>query len=335
MLRRKGAVLLMVCAAVGSGCSSGQPSDQLMVTDKPVAAAAAVSPPAATPPAGTVTALDESVTAIAYEPSTRTLAVGVDDPPAVRLYHLGDTLTQERELTRSSPVESLTVEDRSVLVSGKNQVVRISLPDGRETGVGSLRGTPVSATTFDDRTLVAMRDERAVAVVKGGRTQRMITGDLMSADQVLSTGKRAIVLDRLRNAVFQLDVAAGAVEEGLRAGRGATNAVTDRFGRVLVTDTRGGALLAFSVDPLLLRQNYPVPGAPYGIAYDRERDLAWVTLTGTNEVVGYDVAGEQPEEKYRFPTVRQPNTVAVDPDSGRVVVASGTGDGIQVIQDEF
>ena len=34
----------------------------------------------------------------------------------------------------------------------------------------------------------------------------MITGDLMSADQVLSTGKDAVVLDRLRNAVFELDV---------------------------------------------------------------------------------------------------------------------------------
>ena len=55
------------------------------------------------------------------------------------------------------------------------------------------------------------------------------------------------------------------------------------------------------------------------------------TLTERNEVVGYDVAGEQPEEKYRFPTVSQPNTVAVDPRTGRVVVASGTGDGIQVI----
>jgi DNA-binding beta-propeller fold protein YncE len=139
------------------------------------------------------------------------------------------------------------------------------------------------------------------------------------------------VLDRLRNAVFELDVPGARIMQGLRAGQGATNAVTDRFGRVLVTDTRGGALLAFSLDPLLMRQNYPVPGAPYAIAYDEERDLAWVTLTETNEVVGYDVAGEEPEEKYRFPTVSQPNTVAVDPRTGRVLVASGTGDGIQVI----
>ena len=326
MLRRKVAVLLMVCAAVGSGCSSNnEPRDELMVTDNPVAAVAAVSPPAATTPAGTVTAAGD-VTAMAYDPKSSTLAVATKD--AIQLYRVGDTLTATK--TVAVTAESLTVDGDAFLAAGGGEVVRIT-PDGESEPTTSFRGEPVSATSFDGRTLVAVRDERAVAVVKDDRIQRMITGDLMSADQVLSTGKDAVVLDRLRNAVFQLDVPAGDVEQGLRAGQGATNAVTDRFGRVLVTDTRGGALLAFSVDPLLLRQNYPVAGAPYAIAYDRERDIAWVTLTKTNEVVGYEVAGEQPKEKYRFPTVSQPNTVAVDPSSGRVIVASGTGDGIQVI----
>jgi DNA-binding beta-propeller fold protein YncE len=329
MLRRKVAVLLMVCAAVGSGCSSGQPSDELMVTDKPVAAVAATSPPAATAPAGAVTPLSDPVTAIAYDLATSTLAVAVED--SVRLYQLGDTLTAGKQVDLPN-VTSLTVEDGAVLATGANQVTRIALPDAAVAETATFRGEPVSTATLGDRTLVAVRDERAVAVVDGDKIQRMITGDLMSADQVLSTGKGAVVLDRLRNAVFELDVPGATVSQGLRAGQGATNAVTDRFGRVLVTDTRGGALLAFSLDPLLLRQNYPVEGAPYGIAYDRKRDLAWVTLTATNEVVGYDVAGEEPKEKYRFPTVSQPNTVAVDPSTGRVVVASGTGDGIQVIE---
>jgi hypothetical protein len=327
MLRRKVAVLLMVCAAVGSGCSSGQPSDELMVTDNPVAAAAAVSPPATTPPAGAVTALAGDVTAMAFEPESNTLAVATKD--TVQLYLLGDTLTPAASVPAA--VKSLTVDGRAFLATGANEVVRVGVPHGRLSLATSFVGTPTSATTFDGRTLVALPDERAVAVVKDERVQRMITGDLMSADQVLSTGKSAVVLDRLRNAVFELDVPGGNIEEGLRAGKGATNAVTDRFGRVLVTDTRGGALLAFSVDPLLMRQNYPVAGAPYAIAYDRERDIAWVTLTETNEVVGYEVAGEQPKEKYRFPTVSQPNTVAVDQNTGRVIVASGTGDGIQVI----
>ena len=328
MLRRKVAVLLMVCAAVGSGCSSGQPSDELMVTDNPVAAAAAVSPPATTAPAGAVTALPDDVTAMAYEPESGTLAVASKD--TVRLYPLVDALGTPR--TVQVAAESLTVDDGAFLATGANQVTRVSAKDGATSPAGSFRGTPVSATSFDGRTLVAVRDERAVAIVKDDKVQRMISGDLMSADQVVSTGKGAVVLDRLRNAVFELDVPGASVSQGLRAGQGATNAVTDRFGRVLVTDTRGGALLAFSLDPLLMRQNYPVAGAPYAIAYDSKRDLAWVTLTETNEVVGYDVAGEEPKEKYRFPTVSQPNTVAVDPRTGRVMVASGTGDGIQVIE---
>ncbi|MDQ3788755.1 MAG: hypothetical protein M3422_16125 [Actinomycetota bacterium] len=326
MLRRKVAVLLVVCAAVGSGCSSGQQGDELMVTDNPVAAVAAKSPPAATKPAGTVTALADDVTAMAYEPGSGTLAVAGKD--TVLLYPLADTLGEPTTVPLAA--ESLTVADGAFLAAGANKVVRVAV-DGATSDAGSFRGEPVSTAEFDGRTLVAMRDERAVAIVEDAKVQRMISGDMMSADQVLSTGKGAVVLDRLRNAVFELDVPDASVSQGLRAGKGATNAVTDRYGRVLVTDTRGGALLAFSLDPLLMRQNYPVPGAPYAIAYDRERDLAWVTLTETNQVVGYDVAGEEPKERYRFPTVSQPNTVAVDPRTGRVMVASGTGDGIQVI----
>lgn len=325
MLRRKVAVLLMVCAAVCSGCGSDQPTDELMVTDNPVAAVAAVSPPATTTPAGTVIRSTD-VLATAFEPTTSTLAVSTED--AIQLYHLGDTLAPTKRIDLAAA--SLTVDGTAFLAAGARKLVRVTI-DGRTSPATEFRGEPVSATTFDGRTLVAIRNERAVAIVEDDRVQRMITGDMMSADQVLSTGKDAVVLDRLRNAVFELDVADGSVAQGLRAGQGATNAVTDRFGRVLVTDTRGGALLAFSFDPLLLRQNYPVAGAPYAIAYDRERDIAWVTLTRTNEVVGYEVAGEQPKEKYRFPTVSQPNAVAVDPSSGRVIVASGTGNGIQVI----
>jgi DNA-binding beta-propeller fold protein YncE len=71
---------------------------------------------------------------------------------------------------------------------------------------------------------------------------------------------------------------------------------------------------------------------PYGIASDPKRDLAWVTLTASNEVVGFDMTGGAPVQRYRLPTVRQPNSVAVDPDSGRVFVASANGEGVSVIQ---
>lgn len=328
MLRRKVAALLVLCAAVGSGCSSGQPSDELMVSDNPTAATPARSPAAGTP-AGAVLPLAGSPTSMVVADDL--LAVAVDS--TVLLYPLlADGLGRPTTVPLSAPADTLSVDGDQLLASvgAGGELVRVTLPGGA-AAPAAIDGEPVSATAFGDRTLVAVRDQQAVAVLDGDRTQRMISGGLLSADVVLSPGEHAVVFDRLRNAVFELNVPAGTVDEGLRAGQGSTNAVTDRFGRVLVADTRGDALLAFSVDPLLLRQNYPVPGAPYGLAYDRERDVLWVTLTETNEVVGYDITGEEPQERHRFPTVEQPNTVTVDEKSGRVIVASATGKGIQVI----
>lgn len=330
MSRRLGAAVVAI--ATLAGCSSnGQPRDELMVSDNPVAATAAHSPAPATTPTGSVLPLS-AVSAAIVDDRTRTLAVAVDNPPGLRLYDLDKLDGEPRTVDLAAAAESLTLaaEGGPLLVSTGKTVVRVSLPSA-EVAPSSVDGTAANATAYRDSTLVAVRDRKSVAVLNGGDT-RMITGGLLSADQVYAVGDRAAVLDRLRNAVFELDVAKGTVGEGLRAGQGATNGTVDRFGRILVTDTRGGALLAFSLDPLLMRQRFPVPGGPYAITFDPRRDLAWVTLTETNEVVGYDVAGEQPEERYRFPTVGQPNSVAVDPASGRVIVASANGGGVQVIQ---
>jgi hypothetical protein len=336
MLRRLVATGLAGCTALVVGCSTDrQPTDELMVGGTPVAATPAQAPRVTTSPAGAVTPLTGNATAMVLDPGTRLLAVGIDAPPAVLLFRPDEMTAPPRVVPLPGPPDTLTLAGDGgpllAAVGSSHQLVRIPLPDG-QVEPKTLDGAPVSATRFGECTLVAVQDRQAIAVLDDrGAVQRVISGGLFSADQVLSTGDGAVVLDRLRNAVFELDVPAGTVEQGLRAGQGATNAVTDRFGRVLVADTRGGALLAFSLDPLLLRQSYPVPGAPYGIAYDRERDLVWVTLTEKNEVVGYHVAGEQPQERYRFPTVAQPNTVTVDPISGRVIVASASGQGVQVV----
>jgi DNA-binding beta-propeller fold protein YncE len=116
--------------------------------------------------------------------------------------------------------------------------------------------------------------------------------------------------------------ASGQREQGLRAGNGARHVVADRTGRFVVADTRDGELLVFSTGPLYLRQRYPVPGSPYGMAYDPARHVVWLTLTARNEVVGLDLSDGAPKEIARYPTVWQPNSVTVDPGSGTVFVAS-------------
>jgi DNA-binding beta-propeller fold protein YncE len=95
-----------------------------------------------------------------------------------------------------------------------------------------------------------------------------------------------------------------------------------------VSDTRGDALLVFEVSPSVRQiARLELPGSPYSVAYDARRDRVWVTLTGRNEVVEIDATASPPTVLNRLPTVRQPNTVAVDAGTGRVFV-TGTADGV-------
>ncbi len=152
-------------------------------------------------------------------------------------------------------------------------------------------------------------------------------------DAVVTQGDTAVVLDRGQTSVTSLSADGTSAEHALRAGEGATTMAADAAGRVLVADTRGGELLVYGVDPLMLRQRYPVPDAPYGLTAGpgNRSGLAWVAQTATNTVVGYDLATGIPVEKVRYRTVQQPNTLAFDDASNTLYVVSGAGKGVQVI----
>jgi len=103
--------------------------------------------------------------------------------------------------------------------------------------------------------------------------------------------------------------------------------IAARGERLFVVDTRGDALIEVLTDPLRVHRRTSVPGAPYGIAFDPVRKRFWVTLTASNRVA------ELTDRRLlrTFPTVRQPNSVAVDPSSGRVFVASRSDGTLQLL----
>src|SRR5690349_2540535 len=148
-------------------------------------------------------------------------------------------------------------------------------------------------------------------------------------DWLVAQGNTTVVLDRGQTSVTTVG-ADGSAQQALRAGRGATSMAADPAGRVLVADTRGGQLLVYGVDPLILRQAYPVPQAPYGLVGSSA--LAWVSQTVSNIVIGYDLSTGIPVEKVRYPTVQQPNSLAFDEASDTLYVVSGSGAGVQVIE---
>lgn len=111
-------------------------------------------------------------------------------------------------------------------------------------------------------------------------------------------------------------------EEEVPAGVGPTDVAVGDGGRVYVTDTDGGSVLLFRTEPELgLVRRAALPGKPYAAATDREKGKLWVTVTETNEAVQLTADGA-PRIQRRFPTVRQPNAIAVDDATGRVEVAS-------------
>jgi hypothetical protein len=56
-----------------------------------------------------------------------------------------------------------------------------------------------------------------------------------------------------------------------------------------------------------------------------------VTLTAKNRLVQYVLEDGAPREIASFPTVRQPNSVTVDPVSGRVFVAGREKGELQIL----
>ncbi|WP_226435929.1 YncE family protein [Rhodococcus yananensis] len=328
LVRRAAAVVGMV-AILATGCSSTDDSSSDLPTIEPATPAAA--PATTTDPAGTVRAfpaVDELITV----PGSTVLAAWTTDEQLLLLDGAG---AEPRGV--DLPFEANTVDagpDGTVLVLGSDELARVDVGSGEVTSQATLDGELVSAAVLaDGHLLIGTADGTVwnIAPDPAGVDRPTTIDGLASADVVVTSGDAAAVLDRRQTSITELDLVDGRLGIALRAGTGASEMISDPFGRVMVTNTNGDELLVYTLDSLVLRQRYPVGPAPYAVTYDAARDLVWVTLTGSNEVVGYDLSTGIPRERHRFATVRQPNSVAVDPADGTLVVASATGDGLQRI----
>ncbi|MCX4092888.1 YncE family protein [Nocardia sp. alder85J] len=350
--RWTGGVLAAV-AAVGvlTGCSSQQSGGK---TPAAAPASAAVSPPVTTAPAGSVTTAP-AIAALVAAPGGGRLAELAADGVTVTLTDLtgpGTAGNPAPAAPSASPAangpaagsgpspRAVTLPARAatlapggpgeVLAAAGAQIVHI------DTATGATRTTPVGADTRavarrDDGTLaVALADHRVLIVGDDGHVVHTVTG-LTGADTVAAAGDTVAVLDLAQTSLTELDLAHGKPALALRAGTGATGLIADHYQRLLVTDTAGGTLLVYTADPLVLRQRFPVGSSPYALAYDQRSETVWVTMTGSNEVVGFDLSTGIPEEVGRFATVRQPDSVTIDDRTGDMFVGSATGDGLQRI----
>lgn len=323
-----GVVLILTCFVGLVGCAAEPPAE------RPGAAEPAVAPPLTVDPAGRITELGSNPEGVAFDPITGLLAVAVREPNRLLLI---DGATGQVQTVVPLPGHArhlqLAAPGGPVLVPGEdsNELIQVALPTGTltTTEVGAY---PHDATRVESGRIV-VGDEKGgtLSVIEGGAVTQTFD-DLTQPGGLAPVGDLVGAIDVADFSLSVYDVAAGQRLGRVPAGDGPTHIVADARGGLLVADTRGNALLAFSIDPLEMTTSVPLPGTPYGLAYDPLHDIAWVTLTASNEVVGFDVSGTAPREVARFPTVRQPNTVAVDPNSRRIFVVGRTTRELQTIQ---
>ncbi|OBK52927.1 hypothetical protein A5655_20755 [Mycobacterium sp. 1081908.1] len=328
--------LITLCA----GCASN-PLTSAPPTIEPAQAAA--SPPVSQSPAGAVRPLPGPAVAAIFDGATRQLAVlapGADPEAPATLTEFGDPQAPPRVVDLPGPATALTGDGHgTAYLATRGGYITVDLSAAQATRVPVANSQQIDFTAVTQRadgTLVLGSADGAVYTF-ASRTPASVKSATISSrkkifarvDALVSQGNTMVVLDRGQTSVTTIG-ADGRVEQALRAGEGATTLAADPLGRVLVADTRGGQLLVYGVDPLILRQAYPVRQSPYGLAGSRE--LAWVSLTASNVVIGYDLSTGIPVERVRYPTVQQPNSLAFDEASGTLYVVSGTGAGVQIIE---
>ncbi|MCV7330997.1 hypothetical protein H7J81_12875 [Mycobacterium cookii] len=296
----------------------------------------AESPPIAQAPAGVVDPLTERPQTAIFDDRTNQLVLVVPGPtptaPA-KILTLHPQQTSPRVIDLPGPATGLTGDNAGVAyLSTHGGYFAVDLTAGQAVRVGVHDADNVdftAITRLSDGAVVLGTADGTLDTLQAGATDGRRAKVHARIDSLAAQGNTVAVLDRGQTSVTTIG-ADGRIGQSLRAGQGATTMVADPAGRLLVTDTRGGQLLAFGVDPLILRQAYPVPESPYGLA--GSRGLAWVSQTSANIVIGYDLSTGIPQEKVRYPTVRQPNTLAFDDAAGTLYVVSGSGDGVQVIE---
>ena len=328
---RRSCILVAVLALAGCGGGDDPPREP-EPPSPPQAAEPGTAPEPEEKPAGRVVRVGPKPEGVVFDEQTGLVAVGVNDPDELVLLDRDGAERSRVPLPGPPRHLQLAGPGGPVLVPSEpaNELVEVTLPNGRKrvTPVGE---QPHDASAGEDGRIFTA-DERGSTIteVRDGRRVRSAPVDVQPGG-IVTVGDTVAVVAVQAYTVELYDQRTLRGQGARNAGLGPTHVVRDGAGRIYVADTRGGAVLVYTTEPRLrVAGRIELPGSPYGLAMDEAGDRLWVTLTERNEVVELR-AGDQPERLRSFPTVRQPNSVAVEPGSGRVFVASRSDGTLQLI----
>jgi DNA-binding beta-propeller fold protein YncE len=321
---------LLLLAAGLAGCGSITDVDRF-----PRAAEPAQARPLTRAPAGRVIRVGNAPEGVVADPRTGIVAVALRDPDAIALVDgRAATLLRTVGVPAAARHLALAAPGGPVLVPAEraDRLLRVSLPAGTVSSVPA--GVhPHDAAMAAGRTFVGDERGNTVSVLAGSRLVRRIRVAAQPGGLAALRDGREVAVVSVRERVLEVYDARTLERVGRApAGVGPTHVVTDDHGLIYVIDTAGDALLVFRTRPKLqLTRRVYLPGAPYGVAYDPVRLRLWVTSSRDNVLTELRARG-RPGIRRTFPSVRQPDTVAVDQRSGRVFV-TGRVDGVLEVLD--
>lgn len=306
------------------------PADSL-----PQAAEPRSAPPQTAPISGRTVPVGEAPEGVVVDAATRMVVVAKRDPNELVLLS-ADTGDVVNRVPLPGVVRHLQLADPGgpvlVPVESANTLVRVELPSGRALPQVVTGVVPHDASQAANGTVFVANEHGGTVTVLRGEEVVKVFADSVQPAGLASFGRSMGLVDVRKNDLTIYDTQNLTIVGSAPAGDGPTHLVADRHGRLIAADTRGDAVRVFEPLPTPHQVGEVAqPGGPYGIAYDRTRDLLWVASSGTNEAVGYEMSQATPREVRRLPTVQNPYTLGVDADTGRLFIAGVTGGVVQVV----
>ncbi|MGH9302140.1 MAG: YncE family protein, partial [Acidimicrobiales bacterium] len=254
------------------------------------------------------------------------------NPPAV-------ILTDEAGRTRSSVAlagPASHIEGRGpgggflAAIESPGTVAVIGEGGGKAGVVAGVTGQPAQTASADGKVFVIDRSSSKVTVVDAAGIVGSV-GIGFQPDAVATDGRRLAVVGTQERTIEVLDASNDKSLGRVPAGSGPTQVVGSNS-YFYVVDTAGNRILVFASIPSVRQiASYRLAGSPYAVAIDRVHHNLWVTLTATNELAQFQVSNGALRLVDTYSTVRQPNSVAVDPVRGWVFVAGNYGGTVEII----
>lgn len=302
-----------------SACSGGQtPSTSVKI----VSNASPVDSPRAVDPAGKVLDIPDisdlaSIGSTAAVRSGNQLLVGTVAQLSANKAVTLDVEAQCGEVGVATQGFTVPCGDKVYVIDPAHPTLEKSLP-AHDAALAALMSDGTLITANPDSNEVHVGDSS----FKAARSSTHLVG--VAGDTVV----RGSTFDSTIEDLQWRDLKDGGI---LRAGQGLAQIAPAEHSVVLVTDVASNQLLVFTTTGIIVeRQAGPVGESPWGVAWDKLRQRAWVSTTADNKLTAYDISSGQPVKTAQINSVSDVHHLAVL-DDGVILAGSSHGDGLQII----